>query len=148
LRLTAGLKICLAILGAQKGKIQIYDPIQGTLRIAAYKGFGPEFLNKFRRVKPGQESVCAQALERREIVVCEDVFKDDRFADLRSIFMQEQLTAVISIPMVARGGALLGMFSAHFDRPHSPGLTDVRLIERYTGKLANVLQRERALAAL
>lgn len=147
-RLTAALKICLSILGAQKGYLQLYDPVQGTLRIAAHKGFGPEFLNKFRQVKPGQRSVCCLALERREMVASEDVFRDDRFPGLRPFFRQEQVRAVISIPMVARGGAVVGVLSAHFAWPHSPGLSDLRLIERYADKLANVLQRERALAAL
>jgi GAF domain-containing protein len=147
-RLLSALETWIRILGAQKGNIQLYDRIQGALSIKAQVGFGREFLSQFRLVRPGPESVCGQALDRREMVVSEDVFRDDRFPDLRGIFRHERLTAVFSIPMIARGGAVQGVFSAHFTWPHSPEPSDVRLMEHYVSGLANTLERERGFAAL
>src|SRR5690348_84726 len=54
------LEFALTLLGAERGNIQLADPVTGVLRIAAQRGFGPEFLEYFAAVTDDR-SACGRA---------------------------------------------------------------------------------------
>lgn len=133
------LDACMELLGADKGNVQLLDEAAGVLRIAAYRGFSPEFLEHFREVALGWDCVCGKALEKRRAIVVSDVFQDARFPELRALFRREGLSAVISTPLFGRDGLPFGMLSTHFRRPHAPGEREKNLLDLYVQQAERIL---------
>src|SRR5262245_2543613 len=132
----------LELLGAAKGNIQIYDEHAGGLTIRTQVGFGTDFLSHFRVVKMNQDCACGKAFQARERIVCPNVFIDERFRELRRLFLPEGLVGVISTPLIGRR-KVVGMLSAHFSRPHKPSGHALSLLDR---TLQRVEQAVRYLA--
>jgi hypothetical protein len=103
------LQTAMALVGAAKGNVQIYDLVEGGLKIIAHRGFNDEFLEHFKVVPLGY-SCCGAAMERRERVIIEDVFADPRFRDFGEVYARHGFLAVQSTPLLASDGELLGMF--------------------------------------
>ncbi len=104
---------------AMGGNVQLYDPATRELRIAVQRGFGPGFLEYFRTVKTGDGSACAQALAERRRVVIGDTQTDPEFAPHRAVAEEAGFRSVVSTPLFARSGALLGVLSTHRTEPRA-----------------------------
>ena len=128
------LEFALTLLGAERGNIQLADPATGVLRIAAQRGFGPEFLEYFAAVTDDR-SACGRAAQRRAQVVITDVTTDPGFASHRDIALASGFRAVQSTPLVNRAGHLIGMVSTHYPRPTTPPRRDLQIASRF-GALA------------
>lgn len=74
----------MTLLHAERGNIQLADPDTGALRIAAQRGFGPEFVEYFATVTD-DGSACGRAARRHAQVVITDVTTDPGFAPHREI---------------------------------------------------------------
>jgi GAF domain-containing protein len=124
----------LRLAGADRGNVQILDPVTGSLRIAAQCGFGAEFLEYFA-VVDGGGSACGRAARERVQTVIVDVGIDAGFAPHRDIAAAAAFRAVQSTPLIERSGHLLGVVSTHYPRPFSPLARDREIMKRY-GELA------------
>lgn len=124
----------LSLAGADRGNIQLLDPATGSLRIAAQRGFGAEFLDYFAAVDDDR-SACGRAAKERAQTVIVDVNRDESFAPHRDIAAASGFRAVQSTPLVDRAGHLVGVVSTHYPRPYSPSELDLQLLRRY-GELA------------
>jgi PAS domain S-box-containing protein len=133
----------IAIVGADFGNVQLYDPAGGALKIVAQRGFRQDFLDYFDNVHEGTAN-CGAALERRERVIVEDVLTDALFAPHLHIVTVAGYRAVQSTPLIGRGGEQLGMISTHFRRPHRPSERELRFVDFYAGQAAELIQRKRA----
>ena len=131
----------LRLAGADRGNVQIADPVTGSLRIAAQCGFGAEFLEYFAVVDDSR-SACGRAARERVQTVIVDVDTDARFAPHRDIAASAAFRAVQSTPLIERTGRLLGVVSTHYPRPHSPSARDREIMKRY-GELAGRLMADR-----
>src|SRR5690606_35848046 len=67
------LHAAIAMLGADRGDIKLFDAEHGVLRLAAQQGFDIEFLDHFELVPLHAPSSCARALARGARVLIEDV---------------------------------------------------------------------------
>lgn len=141
------LETAIALVGAAKGNVQIYDPSSDTLKIIAHRGFNEEFLEYFKSVPLGY-SCCGSAMERRERVIIEDVYADPRFSDLGDIYAKHGFLAVQSTPLFTGDGRLLGMFSTHFAKPHRPCERDLRLLDQIAQHAGRIIERTSAEQAL
>jgi len=119
------------LLRASKGNLQLYDKQQDCLRIAAYVGFQPEFLDHFREVRKGPSCVCAAALDHGSRLIVENVYQDRNFPALAPLFAAEGLTAVQSTPIFHPTGSLFGMISTHFEHAHRPTEREFRVLDSY-----------------
>jgi len=128
------LEFALTLLHAERGNIQLADPATGALRIAAQRGFGPEFLEYFAAVTD-DGSACGRAAQHHAQVVIADVTTDSGFAPHRDIALASGFRAVQSTPLVNRAGHLVGMLSTHYPRPTSPPRSDLQIVRRF-GALA------------
>ena len=99
------LEFALTLLHAERGNIQLADPATGVLRIAAQRGFGPEFMEYFAAVTD-DGSACGRAAQRHAQVVITDVTTDPGFAPHRDIARASGFRAVQSTPLVNRAGHL------------------------------------------
>jgi PAS domain S-box-containing protein len=138
----------MALLGADKGNVQLLDNQRRTLTIAAQHGFDQPFLDFFREVSANDPSACGRALRSGEQVVIEDVENDPAFRPLWSIARQSGYRAVVSTPLITGEGNLLGMLSTHFRSPHRPTQESLRRLDLYVRQAAGFVQRCQAERAM
>src|SRR5499427_1786334 len=128
------LEFALTLLHAERGNVQLADPATGALKIAAQRGFGPEFMEYFAAVTDDR-SACGRAAQHHAQVVITDVTADPGFAPHRDIALASGFRAVQSTPLVNRAGHLVGMLSTHYPRPTTPPRRDLQTVSRF-GALA------------
>jgi PAS domain S-box-containing protein len=146
--LEAILDTAIALVGADKGNIQLLDSGSGTLRFAEHCGFGEPFLRFFTVVDAGEAAACATALRAKERVVVEDVTRSPVFAGQPSlrVLLDADVRAVQSTPLISSSGQVFGMISTHFRAPHRPSERDLRLLDLVARQAADYLERMEAEA--
>jgi len=139
------LDVGIAIAGADKGNIQLFESEAVVLTIAAQRGFGPAFLKYFEYVRDGP-SACAVAMRSGESVVVEDVTTSEIFVGQPSmnVLVRAGVRAVISTLLMSSAGNLLGMISTHFHEPHHPSERELGLMDLLARQAADYLERKRA----
>jgi GAF domain len=130
----------LRLASADRGNVQLLDPVTGSLRIVTQCGFGTEFLDYFA-VVDDDGSACGRAARERAQTVIADVTTDARFAPHRDIAAAAAFRAVQSTPLLDRAGRLLGVISTHYPRPCCPPARDLELMRRY-GELAGQIMTD------
>ncbi|HZC25326.1 MAG TPA: GAF domain-containing sensor histidine kinase, partial [Candidatus Binatia bacterium] len=138
----------IALLGADKGVLQLLDPHSGVLTIVAQRGFEQDFLDFFREVTAETDSSCGRALRKNERFIVEDVELDGPFAPYRPVMRSAGIRSVVSIPLIVADGSVLGILSAHFARVHSPTEQDLRRLDLYIRQAADFIRRCRTDEAL
>jgi two-component system CheB/CheR fusion protein len=132
-RLEAPLGIILdaiiELLGADFGTIQLYDETGGTLRIVAHRGLEKRFLDHFAMVDATSGSPYGIALAKAERVVFEDVENEPALAPSRDESRAAGYRAVVSLPLFANSGKIVGMLAAHFRDPHTFSEHELRLVD-------------------
>jgi PAS domain S-box-containing protein len=137
----------ISLHGADFGVVQQVDAGSGTLVIVAQRHLPQGFLSHFARVHD-EGAVSGRAMRRLERVIVEDVLADPLFAPDREIAQVAGFRAVQSTPLVSRRGELLGVISTHFRQPHRFSVTTLRLTDLYARHAADLVERNRAEAAL
>jgi len=135
------LRSVIELLGADKGTIHLLNHERSVLTIAAHHGFEREFLDYFREVSATDDSACGRALRRRELVIIEDIEKDTGFAPHVQIAKVAGFKAVVSSPLAAKDGRVLGTVSTHFGSVHRPTEQQLRRLELYTRQAADFIDR-------
>ena len=138
----------MALLGADKGHVQILHPHKAVLEIVAQRGFDKDFLDFFREVATTDESACGQALREGKTTIIEDVQTTARSAPYRKIAAAAGYRAVISTPLIERGGKPLGMLSMHFRRSHRPTDQQLRHLDLYVRQTTDFISWMHALAEI
>jgi PAS domain S-box-containing protein len=133
---------------ADFGNIQLYNPQMRALEIVAQRGFGPEFLDHFRTVLVEDGSACAQAMQKGDRIIIEDVSVAAAFEPHRPVAAAAGFRAVQSTPMQNRGGAVIGMLSTHLRAPGRPSERDEQLLDLYARLAADLIERLRMERAL
>jgi hypothetical protein len=128
--LEEGLEDALSLLHADRGNIQIIDPVTGSLVLVLQTGFSDEFLEYFA-VVDDDGSACGRAASKHEQTVIRDVSTDPGFTPHREIAAASKFRAVQSTPLVDQSGQLVGMLSTHYSRPYVPPARDLRLMRRF-----------------
>jgi PAS domain S-box-containing protein len=149
-RLHQILDAAIIIAGAQKGNVQLADASSGALQIAAQRGFKEPFLKFFENVRNDDPSACAAALRSGARIIVEDVLTDEVFIGQPSqeVLLDEDVRAIISMPLICSKGHTLGMLSIHFDQPHKPEVRELYLIDLLTRHAADFLERTEISTAL
>ena len=133
----------IALLNADFGNIQLYNPETQMLEIVAHRGFQQDFLDYFSGVQE-EGAACGRALRLHGRVIIEDVRTDTGFAPHRGIAASAGFRAVQSTPLFSRGGEPLGMISTHFRQPHRPSEHELRLTDLYARQAVELIERRRA----
>jgi PAS domain S-box-containing protein len=142
--LQEGLEVMLAavieLLGADKGNVQLLEGSgrDGVLRIAAQRGFQPDFLEHFREVSADDDCACGRALRSGQRIIIEDVEVE---AALRALARAADYRSVVTTPLIGGDGKTLGMLSAHFRSVHRPGERELRRLDLYVLQASDFIQR-------
>ena len=141
------LKAMMALQHADLGCVQLYNGAQRSLELVAQRGFRANFLPQFRTAHD-DNTICGQALMRRERVIVEDVLNDRLFEPHRFIAASAGFRGAQSTPLFSRNGEPLGVISTYFHRPHSPVERDLRYSDMYARQAAELIERGRTETAL
>jgi PAS domain S-box-containing protein len=142
------LDAAIALLEADMGNVQLFDPQTRELQIVAHRGFREDFLEYFRSVGGDPSAVCARAAQNGQRAIVEDVEADPAFAPYRAIAASAGFRAVQSTPVTSRSGELLGVLSTHFRNPHRPSEQALRMVDLYARQAAEFLERMRVETSL
>jgi PAS domain S-box-containing protein len=142
------LDAAIALLDADYGNIQLYNPGKRGLEIVVHRGLPQAFLDFFRLVRADDDSACGQALRSGSRIVIEDVQTDEQYVSLRGIAASAGYRAVQSTPLVTAGGEILGMLSTHFRSPHCPSGYQLRMLDLYAIQAVELVDRLRKEQAL
>src|SRR5262245_9850401 len=128
--LTLILQVAIRITGADKGNVQMLDPLSRTLRIVVHQGFEEPFLRFFGEVNH-REAACGTALKLLERVIVEDVRESAIFAGTEAldVLLEAGVQAVQSTPLVTSSGCIVGMISTHYLVPTRPTREELHLLD-------------------
>ncbi|MFJ9350874.1 ANTAR domain-containing protein [Streptomyces sp. NPDC101237] len=113
--LDATLRVTLRITDTGMGNVQLVE--NRLLRMVRHTGLNQRFTDYFAFVDSGTTS-CAQAAEEVRQVTVKDVGSCDVFDERsRHTILQAGSRACHSVPLVSPRGAVIGMVSAHHERP-------------------------------
>lgn len=135
------LSATIELLGADMGNIQLFDRTGRVLRIAAHYGFRQDFLDFFREVSGTDNTACGRALRYLTPVVIEDIDSDPGYAPFRSVAHAANYRAVVSAPLVNRGGKVVGMLSVHFRLPHRLTSRELKWLDLYRRRAGDFIGR-------
>jgi PAS domain S-box-containing protein len=148
LLLQAILAAAAEITGTDKGNIQTYDEMSGTLRILLHQGLGQRMVEHF--ADDGWVASCAEAVRQSKRVIVEDVEKLDHLRGTveLEIVLEDGIRAIVCTPLVSRDGRLLGMLNNHYRAPGSPDDDKLRYIDLLARQAADLIERTQAEEAL
>jgi two-component sensor histidine kinase len=137
-------KTAVAISGADKGNLQLFDETSRSLRIVAQQGFEEEFLKYFENVDDHVAASCGTAMASNEQVIVDDVLTSKIFVDqpAQKVLLEAEVRAVISTPLRSSKGNPLGVISTHFSRPGHPSERQLRLTNILARQAADYLERK------
>ena len=137
------LRVAIEISGADKGNIQLVDPVSGLLNLTTESGFDPSFIDYFSNGH--QPAACDVALETQQRVIVEDVRQSALFVGSPSLKVMKDagVRAVQSTPLVSSAGNVLGVISTHFSDTRRPTEQELRLMDLLARQAADYLERKR-----
>jgi signal transduction histidine kinase/ActR/RegA family two-component response regulator len=137
------LRASIALLGADMGNIQLYEPIDKVLKIAAQQGFDVDFLDHFSTVQMESDTTCARALRSAQRVAVTDVEADAGYAIHLEAANKAGYRSVQSTPLLSRDGTPLGVLSTHFRLPRQPDEHQLRILDLYARQASDFIERLR-----
>ncbi len=129
------------LLGAQHGNIQLLNGAGDSLNLVAHRNFPPEFLEFFREVSLTSNASCARAMRSGKRVIIEDVSRDELYRPYRALAEAAGYRAVLSTPLRAANGPLLGMVSVHFTATGRPSEQEMRRLDLYLRQAGDFIAR-------
>jgi hypothetical protein len=135
----------LSLAGADRGNLQLLNPMTGSLRIVAEHGFGAEFLEYFAVVEDDR-SACGRVVKCQAQTVIADITTDPGFAPHRAIAAASGFRAVLSTPLIGLDGRLMGVISTHYPHPYYPSARERQVMTRY-GELAGRVMADQLTAS-
>lgn len=133
----------ITLLAAEKGMVQLLEPDGRQLTVAAHVGLERSFLERFRVVTADDESGCGRALRTRARIVIPDVDAEPSYRPFLDVARLSRFRALLSIPLLAPNGALLGVLTVHFDEPRVPDSQELALLDLYVKQATAFMERVR-----
>src|SRR5215831_15144875 len=130
-------RTAIAISGADRGNLQLFDEASHSLRIVAQQGFG---LKSFDSVDDHVAASCGT----EEQIIVDDVLTSEIFIGkpAQKVLLEAGVRAVISTPLRSSKGNLLGVISTHFGSPSHPSERQLRLTNILARQAADYLERK------
>jgi anti-anti-sigma factor len=115
--------------GAYGCNVQLLDEPTASLRIAAQRGFPPEFLRYFAEVPIGPETSCGTAVAADQPEIVENIAQSPIFAGTPSgqILTLAGTQSVNTYPLHDRNGMIGGAFSLHHATRGLPNIREQRI---------------------
>lgn len=128
--LTKILQKAITITSADKGNLQILDPLSCTMSIKVHAGFSVQFLQFFEDLNH-RTAGCQTASICLERVVVEDVRRSPLFMGTKvlQVLLEAGVEAMQSTPLITKDRYLVGMISTHYRIPTHPTKAQLRLMD-------------------
>jgi GAF domain-containing protein len=128
--LTKILHAAITITSADKGNIQLLDPLSRSLHIAVHEGFREPFLQFFAEVNH-RSAACGTAMTQLKRVVVKDVRQSLIFigTEALDVLLEAGVQAVQSTPLITKNGYFVGIISTHYGVPTLPTQDQLRLLD-------------------
>ena len=124
--------------GAEMGDLQLVGS-HGDLVIVTARGVSRAFLETFRRVSIESGSGCSRAARDMQPTYIPDVGVDPEFAEYRAFAASVPFRSVVSYPLLAADGSLMGVLSALSPQPLKPTALELSTAQSYCAKLAGII---------
>src|SRR6516225_6083894 len=136
-------RTAIAISGADKGNLQLFDEASHSLRIVAQQGFGEEFLKFVESADDHAAGSCGTAMASNDQIIVDDVLTSEIFVGqpAQKVLLDAKVRAFISTPLRSSKGNL-GVISTHFSRPGHPSERQLRLTNILARQAADYLERK------
>jgi len=143
------LAAALAILRADFATIQAFCPDRapnGELRLLRYHGLPEESVRRWEWVRWASHTTCAEALRTGKRVAVRDIRDCESLTDRSELqgYLDLGIIGAQTTPLVSRSGALLGMVSTFWRRPHDLSPTEARALDVLARLAADLLDRSQA----
>jgi signal transduction histidine kinase/CheY-like chemotaxis protein len=140
------LDAAIALTGAAKGVLQLFDKDSNALTIAAQRGFERPLLEFFKYVRDGA-AASASAMQSGALVIVEDIMDSDIFAGqaAQKVVAEAGVRAIIAMPLLSSEGDVLGTISTHFAKPHRPSERELHFLDLLARQTADYLERNRSV---
>ena len=143
------LDAAMAILHSDLASIQMFHPERGTegeLRILGHRGFSMEAVRRWEWVRSTTRTTCGESLRTGGRVIVPDVRNCDFMSGSEDLdgYLDAEIRAGQSTPLVSRSGALLGMVSTYWFEPHDLSATELRALDVLARMAADLIERSRA----
>lgn len=135
------LSTSMELLCAEKGNIQLLDAEKQVLVIAVHHGFDKAFLDHFKEVSAGSDSVCGIAFGSRKQIVVDDVNNAPFFAAHLQVAKNSGFRAVQSTPLYNHEGIPIAMVSTHSAAPGHFTEQSLHRMELYARYAESFLER-------
>jgi two-component sensor histidine kinase len=134
----------VAISGADKGNIRLFDETSRSLTLIAQHGFKKEFLQYFEKVDDHFAASRGAVMALNEQIIVDDVLTSEIFVGkpAQKVLAVAGVRAVVSTPLRSSKGNLLGVISTHYGRPGRPGERQLRLVSILARQVADYLERK------
>lgn len=138
-----------AILHADFSSIQQFFPGSGTdgeLRLLGHRGFHSEVSTNWKLIRPARCTSCAEAMRIGRRVAVTDIRTCAFMSGTEDSdeYLRVGILAVQSTPLVSRSGALLGMVSTHWSKPHEMTASEGRAMDVLARLAADLIERSLA----
>jgi PAS domain S-box-containing protein len=144
------LAAAISFTGADKGALQLYDPLRRTFSLATSRGLDEPSVRFFATVAEGSAASSSVAMSTGQRVIFEDVAQSEALIGPASlgVLREAGVRALQTTPLLSGAGNLLGMITTHFARPHRPDERELQLIDLLALQAADFIERKRAEAEL
>jgi PAS domain S-box-containing protein len=128
--------------GAELGTIELFDRGHNMLETVVSLGLSRDYLEAFGRGPVGV-GACGLAVERGGPVIIEDVDSDLAVGCWTDAARSGGYRASFSVPLVSRGGGIMGAVATFFREPHRPSPRQVQLVEQYVLRASDAIVHAR-----
>jgi signal transduction histidine kinase/ActR/RegA family two-component response regulator len=144
------LNAALAIMHAEMASLQMVDENEDALRLLASRGFGSDYDENFKWVRPGAQTACALARAESRRVIISDVETTDWLTGTSALkdLRRSDIRATQSTPLMSRDGRVIGVLSTHWRSPYEPPESELRLMDILARQAADLIERSRTEEAL
>jgi PAS domain S-box-containing protein len=141
------------LLDASGGSLQIL--VSGRdgsseLRLLGERGFDPEAVAFWRRVRAGSTTACGAALASGQRVIVPDTacWAVLEGSDDLAVFERNRMRALQTTPLYSRSGAMVGALSTYWQEPHQPQEHELQLLDILARQAADLIERTKVEEAL
>lgn len=142
------LDAALTLHSTDMGTIQIFDPVDKSLRLAAQRGFDSAKLSDPTFAEAALGSAPAATARTRARVMVQDFQTDAHYASYRSASAALGYRSMQTTPLMTRQGDLQGVLTTYASQPHRPAERILRVTDLYARLAAHLIERMRDELAL
>lgn len=137
------IELAIEVGGGIGGTVQVHVAERRELQVVAHRGFRAPFLQHFRVVTANDGSSAGHALLDRRRILIPDTHQDPGYAPHRAVSDEAGYRAVVSVPLVANDGGIVGVLSVCFAKPHQPPPEVLAKLDLLAALAARIIETSR-----